>query len=76
MVKFRKWTRYETGQYVPRGHRKHYEEAGNSSTLCGVPWISHDLPSTHLGHELVAAGMLIMAGGCNGKPLDYEELER
>ena len=33
-------------------------------------------PSTHAGHELVAAGMLIMAGGGNGKPLDYDELER
>jgi hypothetical protein len=32
--------------------------------------------STNAGYELVAAGMLIMAGGCNGKPLDYEELER
>ena len=26
--------------------------------------------------ELVAAGILIMAGGGNGKPLDYDELER
>jgi len=33
-------------------------------------------PSTHLGHELITAGMLIMAGGGNGKPLDYDELER
>jgi hypothetical protein len=33
-------------------------------------------PSTHVGYELVAAGMLIMAGGHDGKPLDYEELER
>jgi hypothetical protein len=33
-------------------------------------------PSTHVGHELVAAGLLIMAGGHDGKPLDYEELER
>jgi hypothetical protein len=33
-------------------------------------------PSTHVGHELVAAGMLIMAGGHDGKPLDYDELER
>ena len=32
-------------------------------------------PSTHAGYELVAAGMLIMAGA-NGKPLDYDELER
>ena len=33
-------------------------------------------PSTHAGYELVAAGMLIMAGGHDGKPLDYDELER
>ena len=26
--------------------------------------------------DLIAAGMLIMAGGGNGKPLDYDELER
>ena len=28
------------------------------------------------GHELVAAGMLILAGGGRGLPLDYDELER
>ena len=33
-------------------------------------------PSTHIGHEMIAAGMLIMAGGGNGPPLDYDELER
>ena len=33
-------------------------------------------PSTHAGWELVAAGMLIMAGGHDGNPLDYDELER
>ena len=33
-------------------------------------------PSTHVGHELIAAGMLIMAAGREGKPLDYDELER
>src|SRR5688572_1869939 len=33
-------------------------------------------PSTHVGHELIAAGMLILAGGGNGTPLDYGELER
>ena len=32
--------------------------------------------STHAGYELVAAGMLIMAGGHNGRPLDYAALER
>jgi hypothetical protein len=33
-------------------------------------------PATHVGHDLVAAGMLIMAPGHDGKPLDYDELER
>jgi hypothetical protein len=33
-------------------------------------------PSTHIGHELIAAGMLIMAGGGNGTPLGYDELEQ
>jgi hypothetical protein len=33
-------------------------------------------PSTHVGYEIVAAGMLIMAGGHDGKPLDSEALER
>src|SRR5215203_7524612 len=33
-------------------------------------------PATHVGYELVAAGMLIMAGGHDGKPLDFGELER
>jgi hypothetical protein len=31
---------------------------------------------THVGHELIAAGMLIMAGGHDGKPFELEELER
>jgi hypothetical protein len=33
-------------------------------------------PATHVGHELICAGMLILAGGGNGTPLDYRELER
>ena len=33
-------------------------------------------PATHMGCELVAAGMLIMAGGHDGKPFDFNELER
>jgi hypothetical protein len=32
--------------------------------------------STHAGYELVATGMLIMAAGHEGKPMDYEALER
>jgi|SRR5215216_1008565 len=33
-------------------------------------------PATHVGYELVGAGMLILAGGGRGFPLDYDELER
>jgi len=33
-------------------------------------------PATHAGYELVAAGMLIMAGGHEGRPLDFNALER
>jgi hypothetical protein len=33
-------------------------------------------PSTHIGHELIAAGMMILTGGGRGLPLDYDELER
>jgi hypothetical protein len=33
-------------------------------------------PTTHVDYELIAAGMLIMAGGGNGTPMDYRELER
>jgi hypothetical protein len=32
-------------------------------------------PSTHVGYELIGAGMLILAGGGHGFPLDYDELE-
>jgi hypothetical protein len=33
-------------------------------------------PAMHVGHELIAAGMLISAAGGSGEPLDYSELER
>jgi len=33
-------------------------------------------PSTHFGYELIGAAMLILAGGGNGVPLNYGELER
>jgi hypothetical protein len=33
-------------------------------------------PATHVGYELIAAGMLILAGGGRGMPLYYDELER
>jgi hypothetical protein len=33
-------------------------------------------PSAHAGYELIGAGMLILAGGGHGFPLDYAEPER
>jgi hypothetical protein len=33
-------------------------------------------PATHVGYELIGAGILILAGGGRGMPLDYDELER
>ena len=42
-----------------------------SRLVPGFAW-----PSTHAGYELVAAGMLIMAAGHDGKPLDHDQLER
>jgi hypothetical protein len=36
----------------------------------------HASPATRVGHELIAAGMPILAGGRAGRPLDYVELER
>ena len=44
---------------------------------CEVPFFAkYGIPSTYVGHELIAAGMLILAGGGNGKPLNYGKLER
>jgi hypothetical protein len=33
-------------------------------------------PASHVGYELIGAGMLILAGGGRGFPLDYDELAR
>jgi enoyl reductase-like protein len=33
-------------------------------------------PAAHVGYELIGAGMLILAGGGRGLPMDYDELER
>jgi hypothetical protein len=52
----------------------HYEVLAEAAGIPAGSWYAW--PSTHVGHELIAAGMLIMAGGGNGKPLDYDALER
>ena len=52
----------------------HDEVIAEAAGITAGSWYAW--PSTHVGHELVAAGMLIMAGGHDGKPLDYDALER
>jgi hypothetical protein len=44
--------------------------------LASPPILEYAWTSTHLGHELIAAGMLIMATGRKAEPLDYGALER
>jgi hypothetical protein len=56
---------------IADGHDEVLAEAAGIKAGSWYAW-----PSTHAGYELVAAGTLIMAGGGNGKPLDYDELER
>ena len=56
---------------IADGHDEVLAEAAGITAGAWYAW-----PSTHVGHELVDAGMLIMASGHDGNPLDYEELER
>ena len=56
---------------IAAGHDEVLTEAAG---ITAGAWFAS--PATHLGHELIAAGMLILAAGGLGKPLDYEELER
>jgi hypothetical protein len=52
------------------GHDEVLAEAAGITAGSWYAW-----PSTHPGYELVAAGLLIMAGGHDGKPLEFEALE-
>src|SRR5215212_93534 len=56
---------------IADGHDEVLAEAAGITAGSWYAW-----PSTHVGHELIAAGMLIMAAGHDGKPLDFEQLER
>jgi hypothetical protein len=53
---------------------------GNDDVIAEAAGISagawYAWPATRPGYELVAAGMLIMAAGHDGKPMDFEALER
>jgi hypothetical protein len=54
--------------------------AGRNDILAEAPGVTagawYAAPAAHVGTELLVAGMLIAAGGCDGKPLGYEEVER
>jgi hypothetical protein len=52
----------------------HDEVLAEAAGITAGSWYAR--PSTHVGYELIAAGMLIAAAGREGKPLDYGELER
>ena len=53
------------------GHDDVIAEAAGISAGAWYAW-----PATRPGFALVAAGMLIMASGHDGKPMDHDELER
>jgi protein-disulfide isomerase-like protein with CxxC motif len=52
----------------------HDEVVAQAAGITAGSWYAS--PATHVGYELVAAGMLIMAAGHDGKPLNYDALER
>jgi hypothetical protein len=52
----------------------HDEVLAEAAGITAGAWYAS--PATHVGHELIAAGMLILAAGGLGQPLDYDELER
>jgi hypothetical protein len=47
---------------------------GQAAGITAGSWYAS--PAADVGYELLGAGMLILAGCHNGKPLDYRELER
>jgi hypothetical protein len=52
-----------------------YRERGRAAAgITAGAWYAS--PATHVGYELIGAGMLIVAGGGHGLPLDYDDLER
>ena len=46
----------------------HDEVLAEAAGITAGSWFAS--PATHVGYQLVAAGILIMAGGHDGKPLD------
>jgi hypothetical protein len=50
------------------------ESAFDAAGITAGSWYAS--PATHIGHELIGAAMLILAGGGRGVPLNYAELER
>jgi hypothetical protein len=51
-----------------------YDILAEAAGITASSWCAS--PATHVGYELIGAGMLILAGGGRGLPMDYDELER
>ena len=61
----------EEPRQIADGRNDILAEAAGITAGCWYAW-----PATHVGYELIGAGMLILTGGGRGFPLDYDELER
>jgi hypothetical protein len=71
---------YDLDLDASRQHQLH-----DPGALGGLGWPEHrgavlpgveELPAYHELAELIGAGMLILAGGGRGLPMDYDELNR
>jgi hypothetical protein len=51
-----------------------YDILAEAAGITARSWCAS--PATHVGYELIGAGMLILAGGGRDLPMDYDELER
>jgi hypothetical protein len=72
-------TAYRSDPDVPatglrRQLRNGYDILAEAAGITAGTWYAS--PATHVGYELIGAGMLIAAGDGRGLPLDYDELER
>jgi hypothetical protein len=56
---------------IADGHDEVLAEAAGITAGSWYAW-----PAAHVGYEIAAAGMMIMAGGHDGKPFDFDDLER
>jgi hypothetical protein len=56
---------------IADGHDEVLAEAAGITAGAWYAW-----PSTHVDYELIGAGILILAAGERGLPMDFDELER